>query len=529
MIDGHSTTYDWQIHPGRICVWGIGAFEQHSVHLPLLTDTLSADYWARFVAEQLDAALFPTLPFGTSLEMTGFRGTVTLRPETLMQIVRDVADEAERQGFTRMILINGHGGNHVLVPVVRDINRMDRPLKIILLQPGQCCDPKLVADPTQGPNFHCSESETSMFMARWPQLVRSEREDIKPVPAEWEGLQQADLTTFGIGHFNPTGAAGRPSLATAEKGQAIINSIKQRIIPFVRERLERLDRNPRYSGPGGLAIRPMIAEDIPTVAALGRTVGFNQTEADWQMFLDVAPRGSFVAVHNGQVVGAVVALLYGSSVEWLGLILVEPSFRSLGIGEKLVSEVIVSIPEVGRTLVLAPEAMQGWWKKQGFLPAGLYHGLVCGSVPAVSVPILAETVSPHTIADVLQADSVAFGADRSAVLRYLVKRPGGKTICQRVNGELRGFCFARSGHRYFQVGPLVAKTSVDAQNVLLALLAELTGRAATIIVPDNHKAFVSWLESLGFGEEKQWVLLTRGSAGAGLQATCFALAGPDLG
>jgi len=247
MIDGTSTTVEWEQHKGTICVWGIGAFEQHSAHLPLSTDILGADYWARFVAEELDAALLPTMPFGTSLEMTAFRGTMTLHPETLMQVVRDIADEVERQGFRILIVINGHGGNHCLVPVIRDINRVNRPLKIIMVPPGQCCDPALKDDNTTRPSFHSGESETSRMLATHPELVRKERIDIEyPEDGSWTGLVQTDLTTFGIGHISPGGAAGEPSKATREKGEKIIASVKKNLIPFLKERIRRLEENPTY-------------------------------------------------------------------------------------------------------------------------------------------------------------------------------------------------------------------------------------------------------------------------------------------
>ena len=92
MVDGTSTTFEWQKHPARICVLPVGAFEQHGPHLPLATDALVAEDLARAVAGELDAALLPVQSFGTSLEQTGFKGSFTLRPETLMQIVRDLAE-----------------------------------------------------------------------------------------------------------------------------------------------------------------------------------------------------------------------------------------------------------------------------------------------------------------------------------------------------------------------------------------------------------------------------------------------------
>src|SRR5689334_8569356 len=96
MIDATSTTHDWQIHTGDVCVLPIGSIEQHSHHLPLDTDVRCGEFFARMIADDLGAALLPVLPFGTCMEHTGFRGSISLRPETLMQFVRDIADQVER-------------------------------------------------------------------------------------------------------------------------------------------------------------------------------------------------------------------------------------------------------------------------------------------------------------------------------------------------------------------------------------------------------------------------------------------------
>ena len=98
----------------------------------MCTDTVFAEYYSRFLAGELGAALLPAMPIASSLEHSAFRGSLSLRPETLMQIVRDIADQLMRQGFTRLIIVNGHGGNFFLPPVVRDINSRNLALKIIL-------------------------------------------------------------------------------------------------------------------------------------------------------------------------------------------------------------------------------------------------------------------------------------------------------------------------------------------------------------------------------------------------------------
>jgi len=247
-LDGTKTSREWAQANPKVVVFPIGAFEQHSTHLPLAADDIEADYFGRFLALELGAALLPTLNFGTSLEHSGFRGTVSLRPETLMQIVRDIADEVECQGFHTMIIVNGHGGNFALTPVVRDINRRDRRLKILLVDFWRFADEELLESHSRGIlDLHSSEFETSLFLALHPELVRTDRPDMRP---RVRGFQQPDLTTFGVSYFAPKGALGRPSCASATKGQKIIASIKRNMLRHVRQRLAWLQKNRHYSGKG---------------------------------------------------------------------------------------------------------------------------------------------------------------------------------------------------------------------------------------------------------------------------------------
>ncbi|HOS43917.1 MAG TPA: creatininase family protein, partial [Armatimonadota bacterium] len=263
MVGPNDTTVDWQLHAGNTVVWAVGAFEQHSAHLPLDTDAILGDLFGQYLAEELGAALLPTQRFGTSLEQTGFRGTLTLRPETLMAIVRDVADEVERQGFTRLVLLNAHGGNHCLVPVARDINRRDRALKILLVHFWEFADPETMRALCGGaPVCHADAFEISLFQAMAPALLRPSAPDIadrdEPLP-----LRQGDLTTFGVGTLSPGGTGGFPSRASKEAGERLLASIKAGMLAFVRDRLARLDAQPRYAGGGGLAVRTMTADDLP--------------------------------------------------------------------------------------------------------------------------------------------------------------------------------------------------------------------------------------------------------------------------
>lgn len=88
----------------------LGSTEQHA-YLSLQVDTLIPERLAREVATPLGIPVFPAVPYGLSPYFSAFPGTVTLRVETYVNLVRDILDSLARAGFRRILLLNGHGGN----------------------------------------------------------------------------------------------------------------------------------------------------------------------------------------------------------------------------------------------------------------------------------------------------------------------------------------------------------------------------------------------------------------------------------
>lgn len=88
----------------------LGSTEQHA-YLSLLVDALIPERLAREAAEPLGIPVFPVLPYGLSPYFSAFPGTVSLRLETYVRLVRDILDSLSGAGFRRIVLLNGHGGN----------------------------------------------------------------------------------------------------------------------------------------------------------------------------------------------------------------------------------------------------------------------------------------------------------------------------------------------------------------------------------------------------------------------------------
>jgi creatinine amidohydrolase len=88
----------------------LGCTEQHA-YLSLSTDSILAERLAVEAADPLGVPVFPVLTYGITPYFRAFAGTITLRVETYMSVLRDILDAMAEQGFKRIVIVNGHGGN----------------------------------------------------------------------------------------------------------------------------------------------------------------------------------------------------------------------------------------------------------------------------------------------------------------------------------------------------------------------------------------------------------------------------------
>ncbi|WP_426956613.1 creatininase family protein [Muricoccus radiodurans] len=100
---------DWLAHDDR-CVLPLGSTEQHA-GLSLSVDSILSERVAAEAAEPLGVPVFPVLAYGITPLFTAYPGTVSLRASTYLAILTDVLDGLYAQGFRRVLICNGHGGN----------------------------------------------------------------------------------------------------------------------------------------------------------------------------------------------------------------------------------------------------------------------------------------------------------------------------------------------------------------------------------------------------------------------------------
>lgn len=233
MLDAHNTSQEIAEAMPELAVFGIGAVEQHSVHLPVGTDWLGIVDLAGRTARALNAFLVPALPFSMSECHGPMPGTVWLKPQTLAAVVADVVTSLYAQGFRKVLILNGHGGNFVLEAEIQRLNL--RYPDLIVLMPafyGPAPGDPVVWE--HGPDVHAEEAETSHQLHINPQHVKAERVDYLP-PVGREFLDYATMS-----FISEWGVWGYPSCATAEKGEQFVTYSVKRIVEWAQEAFPRV-------------------------------------------------------------------------------------------------------------------------------------------------------------------------------------------------------------------------------------------------------------------------------------------------
>lgn len=208
----------------------IGATEQHGPSGLLGTDAICAETLAWRAGELTGAAVGPTLTVGMSEHHMGFPGTVTLRPSTLVLVVRDVVLSLARHGFRRLVFVNGHGGNTASVQAGVFEAYADAPrllpdperlrcvcLEWWTLEAALRLSRELFSDRD---GDHAAASEVSLAAAGYPEHLKRVTLATEVAPSSW---------VFGPGDFRrryPDGRMGsHPELASAEHGRRILEEV----------------------------------------------------------------------------------------------------------------------------------------------------------------------------------------------------------------------------------------------------------------------------------------------------------------
>ncbi len=238
-----------------IVIVHVGSMEQHGPHLPIKTDTsigfeVSKRAAKRFYEETGRRVLVaPSLPFGMSLHHMNYPGTISLQPETLVTVMKEICLGFARQGFSKILITSSHGGNMMWTDMAarKIFDNTDADILVLrtVWTKNKDDDWNDYLKSGRAGSGHAGETETSIMMA----LGEHVRLDKMPkTPTVWR-LRFPDFQAMGgepkisglsmSGTYNVEdicdGYMGDPSQSSKETGEKILNNWSSNILLLLKQ------------------------------------------------------------------------------------------------------------------------------------------------------------------------------------------------------------------------------------------------------------------------------------------------------
>jgi GNAT superfamily N-acetyltransferase len=267
----------------------------------------------------------------------------------------------------------------------------------------------------------------------------------------------------------------------------------------------------------------LAAEDIAAAQALSAGVGWNQTAADWALFI---AHGRVIGLweRQGRLVATAATFPYDNAFGWISMVIVAAEWRRRGLARRLMMECIATLRRQGRAALLdATPAGAEVYAKLGFASlCGMERWQGEGGAAARSARV--TPLSPKATPDLTTADEVAFGANRGFLLRDFLARDGSVAL---ESGE--AMAVLRRGERATQLGPVIASSAASASRLLAGALALARGPVFLDLL-ESGKDLAPLLEARGFRIQRRFYRMALGRdtlPGDPAQLVCAA--GPEFG
>ncbi len=231
---------------GAVIVIPVAAIEQHGFHLPIDVDNVLVEHVTEEAALRSEGRILtaPMIHYGFNEHNMGFPGTITIRETVFMDFCYDVAHSFVRQGFDRIVFINGHGSNQMLCNLVA--RRIVNTTRALCAAAAHWALARAAVDRLRESEFpggmaHACEFETAMYLHIRPELVEKDKMTPRETPSRINEFLFDDLFGSGPVHMvnrwsrlTETGVEGDPMLATPEKGREFAECAIDNLIKFCR-------------------------------------------------------------------------------------------------------------------------------------------------------------------------------------------------------------------------------------------------------------------------------------------------------
>jgi creatinine amidohydrolase len=213
----------------------VGATEQHGPQLGCGMDYVLADLLCAAVGDRTGVPVLPTLPYGCSLgHSRRWPGTLALQPTTLIEVVREIGDWAYHSGVRRLFIVNTHVTNAAPLRCALEMLRAAHDdLKVAVFNSATVSERVRAFHFADGDDWHANDAETSLMLARAPQLVRPGKLAAADDPDRTDGL----VFAHPVNRTSLNGVTGKPSIASAAKGEAWFGWLVEDLAELIRRGL----------------------------------------------------------------------------------------------------------------------------------------------------------------------------------------------------------------------------------------------------------------------------------------------------
>jgi creatinine amidohydrolase len=220
---------------GAVAILPVGAgSKQHGLHMPMATDQVFAEYFARVLADKTDALIWPTLTYGFYPAFVAYAGSVSLSSAAFQTTVTEIADALLGFGAWRVLILDT--GLSTIAPIELAIGASRNPSAIRHLKvfAGARFEATVGALKQQPYGTHADEIETSLMLAIAPDLVDMAR--AKPIPFSPTGPARGPLSPDdpSASNYSPSGSFGDPTFASADKGSRLLAAILEDMLEAAR-------------------------------------------------------------------------------------------------------------------------------------------------------------------------------------------------------------------------------------------------------------------------------------------------------
>jgi len=217
-----------------IAVLPLAATEQHGPHLPLGTDVMIAQAYLARVRELLPAGIpatfLPVQPVGISTEHVDYPGTLTLPTQQALKDWMALGESVARAGVRKLVMVTSHGGNSAAMTLVAQDLRAQHGLLAVTTGWSRLSAPEgLFSAEELRHGIHGGAVETSIMLARYPQHVSKDKiADFRSASIamekdyRWLSTHRPAPFAWQAQDLHPSGAVGDATLASAEKGERLI-------------------------------------------------------------------------------------------------------------------------------------------------------------------------------------------------------------------------------------------------------------------------------------------------------------------